>query len=170
MHIKVLETYRRTPYILDQKRNFPHYIIIKILNVQNKEKILKVARGKDQVTYIKATYQNNNWFHNTESKTRRAWIEVLQTLKDHRYQSRVLYTKMKQSIQIEKNKTQHDNTKFKQCLSTSPVSMKALERKLQPNVVNNTRKSQEINNHRQQKKRGEHTHIPQPLLSPSPPQ
>jgi hypothetical protein len=56
MHIKVLETYRRTPYILDQKRNFPHYIIIKILNVQNKEKILKVARGKDQVTYIKATY------------------------------------------------------------------------------------------------------------------
>lgn len=56
MHIKVLETYRRTPYILDQKRNFPHYIIIKIPNVQNKEKILKVARGKDQVTYIKATY------------------------------------------------------------------------------------------------------------------
>jgi hypothetical protein len=33
---------------LDQKRNFSWYIIIP--NAQNKERILKVIRGKDQVT------------------------------------------------------------------------------------------------------------------------
>ena len=30
---------------------FPQHIIIKTLNVQNKEGILKAARGKDQVIY-----------------------------------------------------------------------------------------------------------------------
>jgi hypothetical protein len=36
---------------LDQKYKFPHHIIRKILNTQNKEKILKAARRKSQVTY-----------------------------------------------------------------------------------------------------------------------
>ena len=52
MSIKVQEAYR-TPNRLDQKRKSPHHIIIKTLNIQNKERILKAAREKDQITYIK---------------------------------------------------------------------------------------------------------------------
>jgi hypothetical protein len=48
MSIKVQEDYR-TP--LDQKRKSFHHIIIKILNAQNKERILKAARERGQVTY-----------------------------------------------------------------------------------------------------------------------
>jgi hypothetical protein len=36
---------------LDQERKSFHHIIIKTLNAQNKERILKAARGKDQVAY-----------------------------------------------------------------------------------------------------------------------
>jgi hypothetical protein len=36
---------------LDQKRNSPQHIIIKTLKIQNKERILKAARGKDKVAY-----------------------------------------------------------------------------------------------------------------------
>ena len=43
MTINIKEGYR-TPNRLDEKRKSSHHIIIKILNVQNKERILKAAR------------------------------------------------------------------------------------------------------------------------------
>ena len=49
MSLKVQEAYR-TPNRSDQKRNSLR-IIIKTLNIQNKEKILKVSMEKSQVTY-----------------------------------------------------------------------------------------------------------------------
>jgi hypothetical protein len=47
MTIKEQEAYR-TPNTWDQKRKSSHHIIIKTLNPQNKERILKVARKKGQ--------------------------------------------------------------------------------------------------------------------------
>jgi hypothetical protein len=48
MPIEVKEAHR-TPNRLDQKKKSLCHIIIKTLNTQNKERILKVARGKCQV-------------------------------------------------------------------------------------------------------------------------
>jgi hypothetical protein len=45
MPIDIQETYR-TPNRLNQKRNSTQYIIVKIPNAQNKERILKVVREK----------------------------------------------------------------------------------------------------------------------------
>ena len=45
MVINAQEAYR-TPNRLDQKRKSSHYIIIKTLNAQNKERILKAVREK----------------------------------------------------------------------------------------------------------------------------
>ena len=45
MTINIKEGYR-TPNLLNQKRKSSHHIIIKTLNVQNKERILKAAREK----------------------------------------------------------------------------------------------------------------------------
>jgi len=50
LSIKKQEAYR-TPSRLNQKRKSPYYIIIKILNMQNKERILKAARIKGQGTF-----------------------------------------------------------------------------------------------------------------------
>ena len=50
MAIKVQEAYR-TPNKWDQKRKSSHHIIIKALNTQSKERILKAARGKGQVIF-----------------------------------------------------------------------------------------------------------------------
>ena len=47
--MKVQETYR-TPNRLDQKKS-PRHIIIKTKNVQIKERILRAAKEKGQVTY-----------------------------------------------------------------------------------------------------------------------
>jgi hypothetical protein len=45
----VQEAYR-TPNLQDQKRNTPRHNIIKILSSQSKERILKGAKEKKQVT------------------------------------------------------------------------------------------------------------------------
>jgi hypothetical protein len=50
MPMNIQEAYR-TPNRQNQKRNSTCYIIIKTPNVQNKERILKAVREKDQVTY-----------------------------------------------------------------------------------------------------------------------
>jgi hypothetical protein len=44
--IQVQEAYR-TPNYQDQKRNTPRHIIIKILNIQNKDRILQPQKRKD---------------------------------------------------------------------------------------------------------------------------
>ena len=50
MPMNVQEAYR-TQNRLDQKRNSSCHIIIRTINALNKERILKVVREKDQVTY-----------------------------------------------------------------------------------------------------------------------
>jgi hypothetical protein len=50
MAIKVQEAYK-TPNKWDQKRKSSCHIIIKTLNAQNKERILKASRKKGKVTY-----------------------------------------------------------------------------------------------------------------------
>jgi hypothetical protein len=69
----------------DQKRKFPHHIIIiKVLNIQNKERILIVARGKGQGTYEGRLIRITPDFSTETLNARRAWADVLQTLRDHR--------------------------------------------------------------------------------------
>jgi hypothetical protein len=71
-------------------------------------------------------------------KPRWAWADVLQTLRDHRCQPRLLYP-AKLTVTIDgENKIFHDKTKFKQYLSTNPALLKALEEKFQPKEVNHS--------------------------------
>ena len=48
--IQVQEAHR-VPKKLDQRRNTPRHIIIKLPKIKNKERILKAVREKETVTY-----------------------------------------------------------------------------------------------------------------------
>ena len=89
MAIKVKEAYR-TPNRCDQKRKSPHDIIIKTLNAQNKESILKGIREKGKVTYKSRPVRITPHFSTETLKARRSWTNVMQTLREHKYQSRLL--------------------------------------------------------------------------------
>ena len=75
-----------------------HYVSIKTLNIQNKERILKAARGKSQVAYedIKITSD----FSTENLQAKKDWKDILQILRDHRRQPRLLYP-VKFSITID---------------------------------------------------------------------
>ena len=42
---------QRVPYRINPRRNTPRHILIKVSKIKHKEKILKVAREKQQITY-----------------------------------------------------------------------------------------------------------------------
>ena len=64
-------------------------------------------------------------------KARRAWTDVIQTLRDHKFQPRLLYP-AKLSITIDgETKVFHDKTKFPHYLSKNPALQRIITEKNQ---------------------------------------
>jgi hypothetical protein len=130
MPINIQEAYR-TPNRLDQKRNSSSHTIIKTPNSQNKERILKAVREKGQVPYKGRPIRITPDFSTETMKARRSWAYVIQTLKEHKCQPRLLYP-AKLSINIDgETKRFHDKNKFTQYLSTNPALQRIIDGKLQ---------------------------------------
>jgi len=137
MPINIQEAYR-TPNRLDQKRNSSHHIIVKIPNAQNKESILKALREKHKVTYKGRPIRIIPEFSQETVKARRSWADVIQTLREQKCQTKLLYS-AKLSINIDgETKIFHDKTKFTQYLSTNPVLLRIINGKLQHKERNYT--------------------------------
>jgi hypothetical protein len=90
MSMKKQEAYR-TPNRLGQKRNSSHHIIIKTPNAQSKERILKAVREKGQVTYKGRPFRITSFSSPETMKARKSWADVIQTLREHKCQPRLLY-------------------------------------------------------------------------------
>ena len=84
---------------------------------KTKKKMLKAVRGKGQVTYKGRPIRITPDFSPETMKARRSRrTDVMQTLREHKCQPRLLYP-AKLSITIGgKNKVFHDKTKFTQYL------------------------------------------------------
>jgi hypothetical protein len=92
MAIKVQDTYKnKQTNKWHQKRKSSLHILIKTLNAQSKERILKAAMEKGQVTYrgrpIRITPVSSETI-----KYRRAWDKLMKTLREHKYQHRRPYS------------------------------------------------------------------------------
>ena len=57
---------------------------IKTLNAQNKERILKAVREKGEVTYKGRSIRITPDFSTENLNARRAWIEYIKTLREHK--------------------------------------------------------------------------------------
>ena len=92
-----------------------------------KERILRAAKEKDQVTYKGKSIRLTPDFSMETMKARRSWIEVLQKLRDHGCKPRLLYpAKLSFTINGE-NKIFQDKNKFKQFIATNPALQKVIE-------------------------------------------
>jgi hypothetical protein len=111
MSMNILDA-NRTPNSLDQKRNSSYYIIIKIPNAQNKEKILKAVREKGQVIYKGRPIRITSDFSPETMKARRSWADVIQTLREHKCKPRLLYPEKLSITTNGETQVFHDKTKF----------------------------------------------------------
>ena len=82
---------QRFPYRISPRRNTPRHILIKLAKTKHKERILKAAREKQQVTY------EGNPVHLTADlpvetlQARREWQNIFKVLKGKSLQPRLLY-------------------------------------------------------------------------------
>ena len=135
--MNIQEAYR-TPNRMDRKRNSSHHLIVKTPNAQNKERILKTVKGKSQVRYKNRPIRIIPDFSTETMKARRSWTDVIQTLKEHKCQPRLLYP-AKLSITTDgETKIFYDKTKFIQYLSTNPALQRILDGKCQHKEGNYT--------------------------------
>ena len=82
---------QRVPYRIYPRRSMPRHILIKLSKIKYKEKILKAAREKQQITYkgipIRLTADNS-----AESlQVRREWQDIFKVMKGKNLQPRLLY-------------------------------------------------------------------------------
>ena len=91
---------QRVPIKRNPKRPTSRHIIIKMAKFQDKERILKAAREKQEVTYKEASIRLAADFSMETLQARREWQKIFQVMRTRGLQPRLLYT-ARFSIKIE---------------------------------------------------------------------
>ena len=82
---------QRAPYRVNPRRNTPRHTLIKLTKTKHKERILKTAREKQQVTH-KGNPICLTADHSEEAlQARREWTDIFKVLKRKNLQPRLLY-------------------------------------------------------------------------------
>ena len=76
---------------MDPKGNTSRHIIITLLQIKDKERILKATREKDTVTYKGVPIRLPPDFSKAILPARRGWKEVFKVMKSKHLQPRLLY-------------------------------------------------------------------------------
>ena len=82
---------QRVPYRINPKRNTLRHILIKLSKIKYKEKILKAAREKQQITYKGIPIRLTTELSAETLQTRRKWQDILKVMKGKNVQPRLLY-------------------------------------------------------------------------------
>ena len=91
---------QRVPSKRKPKRTTARHIIIKMAKFQDKERILKTAREKQEVTYKGAPIRLATDFSMETLQARREWQKILQLMRTRGLQPTLLYP-MRLSIKIQ---------------------------------------------------------------------
>ena len=81
---------QRLPYRINPRRNMPRYILIKLSKIKHKEKILKAAREKQQITYKGIPIRLTADLSAEILQARREWQDIPKLMKGKNLQPRLL--------------------------------------------------------------------------------
>ena len=82
---------QRFPYRINPRRNMPIHILIKLTKTKHKERILKAASEKQQVTYKGNPICLTADLSAEILQTRKEWQDIFKVLKGKNLQPRLLY-------------------------------------------------------------------------------
>ena len=89
--VNQVQEVQRVPYRKNPRRNTPRHILIKLSKIKYKEKILKAAREKQQITY-KGIPIRLTAYHSAETlQARKDWQDIFKVMKGKNLQPRLLY-------------------------------------------------------------------------------
>ena len=118
---------QRVPKKLDPRTNTPRHTVITLLKIKDKERILKVAREKETVTYKGVPIRLSADFSKETLQARRSWKEVFKVMKGKDLHPRLLYP-AKLSFRMEGQiKCFPDKVKLKEFIITKPLFCEMLK-------------------------------------------
>ena len=82
---------QRVPYRINPRRNTPRHILIKLSKIKYKEKILKAAREKQQITYKGIPKRLTADLSAETLQARREWQDIFKLMKGKNLQPRLVY-------------------------------------------------------------------------------
>ena len=82
---------QQVPYSINPKRNMLRHIVIKLAKIKDKEKVLKAAREKRQITYKGTPIRLTADFSAETLQARREWHDILKVMKGKKVKPRLLY-------------------------------------------------------------------------------
>ena len=77
---QVLEA-QRVPGRINPRRNTLRHIVIKLMKIKDKDKILKAAREKQQITYKGTPIMSSTYFSTETVEVRREWHDTFKVMK-----------------------------------------------------------------------------------------
>ena len=118
---------QRVPNRINPRRNKPRHILIKLIKTKHKERILKVAKERQQVTY------KGNPIHLTPDlsaetlQARKKWQDIFKVLRGNNLHPRLLYL-VRNSFKIDGEiKSLSDKQKLREYSTTKPALQQMLK-------------------------------------------
>ena len=91
MEEETVQEAQRVPQRINLRRNMPRHILMKLTKTKYKERILKAAREKQQVTYKGNPICLTTDLSAEILQARREWQDIFKVLKGKNLQPRLLY-------------------------------------------------------------------------------
>ena len=112
---------QRVPIKMSSKRPTPRHIIVKMSYFKDKERIVKAAREKQEVTYKKAPIRLAADFSIVTLQARRGGQQIFQVMKTRGLQPRVLYPARLSIIMEGEIRGFPDKRRLKEYIATKPA-------------------------------------------------
>ena len=118
---------QRVPYRINPNRNMPRHILIKLSKIKYKEKIMKAAREKQQITYNTIPIRLTADLSAETLQARREWQDIFKVMKRKNLKPRLLYP-ARISLKFDGEiKTFTDKQKLREFRTTKPALQQMLK-------------------------------------------
>ena len=118
---------QRVPGRINPRRNTPRHIGIKLTKIKDKEKLLKAAREKRQITYKGTPIRLTADFSAETLQARREWHNIFKVMKGRNPQPRLLYLARISFRFNRKIKSFKDKQKLREFSTTKPALQQMLK-------------------------------------------
>ena len=128
--VNQVQEVQRVPYRINPKRNMPRHILIKLSKSKYKEKILKAAREKQQITCKGIPIRLTADLSAETLQARRHWQDIFKVMKEKNLQPRLLYLERISFRFDGEIKTFTDKQKLREFSTTKPALQQTLKKLL----------------------------------------
>ena len=118
--VNQVQEVQRVPYRINPRRNMSRDILIKLSKIKFKEKILKPAREKQQITYKGIPKRLTADLSAETLQARREWQDIFKVMKGENLQPRLLYPSRVSFRFDGEIKTFKDKQKLREFSTTKP--------------------------------------------------